>query len=667
MRKIMKKIVTILYVIMIVSTCMSTKIIAEEDHDSGYYLQKLRDYEVRKKNVSNTTNNEDFERFLDKVFIEGMEADFMTMHFSVIDYKKYGIEKPPVDLGEVNYEFDQENFDYYEDQLRELQSFDFDSLSYRQQYDYEALEYSIYETLADYGFYRYNFLLTSAKNVPEDIISNFTDYTFYDKESIDDYITCLKDIDRYFDDVLEYTRKQSEDGLPLVNEWIDYSVKVCEGVLNKTDDNEFIVSFEKRIAELDFLSESEKQSYCEENRKVVLQEVLPAYEKVMKEVEEYRGKAKLEDYVLCKLDKDYAELTYMLQGSNNKDLEEVFQELQDNFSYMEAQFVSCIYDRNSYQKYLSAMNGEGNVSLVGKECLEYLRKNLVAYYPDLGDVDYTVEELDPDTAPSTVIAYYWPAPVDNPNQNIIRTNPNNMSEGYETYGTFSHEGFPGHLYQHVYYAKTQPHDFRSVIGFSGYAEGWAVNATYYAYQFLGLRDENAAAALNFEDGYYFMLYSIVDIGTNYFGWSEQDVVDFFADSLVFTNMSIDSAREIRNFMIEMPGVYCSYGVGSSNFMTLCKKAQDTMKRNFDYIAYHDALLKNGPLPFNILEGAVDEYIEANNKTNFMPILFVILAVVAIAAVVFYLLGKKKRDKSIFFDEEHIRNELHGPERSEIEE
>ena len=30
----------------------------------------------------------------------------------------------------------------------------------------------------------------------------------------------------------------------------------------------------------------------------------------------------------------------------------------------------------------------------------------------------------------------------------------------------------------------------------------------------------------------------------------------------------------------------------------------------DYLAYHDALMKNGPLPFNILQTAVDEYIAA---------------------------------------------------------
>ena len=58
----------------------------------------------------------------------------------------------------------------------------------------------------------------------------------------------------------------------------------------------------------------------------------------------------------------------------------------------------------------------------------------------------------------------------------------------------------------------------------------------------------------------------------------------------------------------MPGVYCSYGLGCSNFFTLCKNTKAVLGDKFDYISYHDVLMKNGPLPFNILKGAVDEYV-----------------------------------------------------------
>lgn len=609
MRNMMKKLLTILFVLLFLCSCAKKKTPepVSEEYDGRTYIKLIEDYKPRAKNVSNTVDDKDFEAFLDKVFVESMESDYMTMHFSVIDYKSFGIEKPPVDLGEVKYGFDEENFKYMKDQLTELQSFDFDKLSYRQQYDYEALEYSIYETLASMCYYRYSFPIASGSNAPENLVSNFTDFTFYDKESVEDYLTCLKDIDRYFDDLLVYVDDQAKDGLPPIDPWIQHTQDACTSALNKTEDNEYIVSFDDRISELDFLSDEEKKAYSEENKQIVLNEVLPAYQKVNDTVGKYKGKAKVDDYALNKLDADYAKLNYILQGSSNKPIDEIFQELCDNYDYLEALLLSCVYDQNSYAKYNNAINGSGNLSLVGKDCLEFLRKNLVDYYPDLGDVEYTVEELDPDTAPSTAIAYYWPSPVDNHNQNIIRTNPNNMVPGFETYGTLSHEGFPGHLYQHIYYLKTAPHNFRSALSFIGYTEGWAVNAQFYAYLFSGVNDEYAAGALFFEDAYYFFLYSIIDIGVNYYGWSAKDIVNHFKDDPAM-NIDNSSATYLRNILIEMPGVYCSYGIGCSNFMTMCEDTKAKMGDKFSYQSYHETLMKNGPLPFHILQTAVDEYI-----------------------------------------------------------
>ena len=610
----MKKLLILLITLLLLCSCTIKKKETEPtvyEKDGSKYLELIKNYKTRTKNKNNTIDNPEFDKYLDSVFVDLMNSDFMTMHFKVVDYKKYNIDKPPVDLLTVNYGFDQENYDYFVKQLEELQAFDFDSLSYRQQYDYEAQEYSLYETLADYCYYQYNFIFSTGSCLPENLVSNFVDYTFYDEESLEDYMTCLEDVDRLFDDALKYTSEQSKDGYPLINAWIDYSRNACLGVLNKTDDNDFIVSFDKRIKELAFLSEDKKNEYIEKNKKIVLEEVLPAYQKVYDDLEQYRNKAKMDNYRLSNINKEYAELQYILSSSCNKSMDTLMQELTDNLAMLEAEYISCVYDESSFEKYNQALMGGYNFSLTGKNCLEYLRENLHTYYPDLGDVDYTVEQLDPDTAPSTTVAYYWPSPVDNLNQNIIRTNPNNMNEGFATYSTLAHEGLPGHLYQHVFYYRTNPHNFRSAIGFSGYTEGWAVNAQYYAMQISGIDDHYAASAVFFEDAYFFILYTIVDIGINYYGWKEKDIIKYFEDESRVFSFDNNTAKEMIDLFIEMPAVYTPYGAGYSNFMTLENKAKAALGGKFDYVKYHESLLKNGPLPFNILETAVDEYIAEN--------------------------------------------------------
>ncbi len=582
--------------------------IVEDKFSGEAYIEKIKSFKPREKRTDGAADDAKFDEFLDKVFKESVESDYLNMHFSVKDYKKMGIEKPEVTLGEVVYGQDEEGIDYMLDQVKELLSYDYSKLSRRQQFDYDALEYSIYETLAELCYYQYGSLFSSGSCVPENLTSNFTDFVFYDQESIEDYLILLQDIDRYFDDALKYTADQAADGHGMLDSWIEYSQEACDGVLNKTEDNEYIVSFQRRLDELDFLTDAQKADYIAKNRKIVLEEVLPSYKKVRDELEQYKGKVKNEDFILANLDKNYAELTFMLKGSNNYSIDTIFQQLKDNLDVLESEYFSCYYDKNSFAKLEQAMDGDWpQFELTGRDCLEYLRTSLKAYFPDLGDVDYTVDELDPDTAPDTAIAYYWPSPVDDYNQNMIKVNPNNMREGFETYGTLAHEGFPGHLYQHVYYYKTNPHNFRSVLSFIGYTEGWAVNATYYAYRFCGIEDDYAASALFFEDSYYFLVYSIIDIATNYYGMTAKEISEMFEKESRLLNVNTKMAKELRSFMIEMPGVYCSYGIGLSNFMTMAANAQREAK-NFDFIKYHGILMENGPLPFNILQTAVDQYV-----------------------------------------------------------
>ena len=160
----MKKIIALIMVLLVtLSGCTSEKksersadkidnnavnrVINGNDLSGKDYIDLLKNYVVRVKDQSRTEDNEEFDKFLDEIFIEGMEADYLTMHYNVIDYRSYGIEKPELTVGELEYSDDPDISDLV-DQMERLQEFDFDSLSYRQQYDYECLEYSLLESMA---------------------------------------------------------------------------------------------------------------------------------------------------------------------------------------------------------------------------------------------------------------------------------------------------------------------------------------------------------------------------------------------------------------------------------------------------------------------------------------------------------------------------------------
>ena len=118
----MKKIlVLMLSALLLLSGCTSKDPTPKEvEDDPGVvYIDQLKNFEVRKKKVNNTFDDPEFDKFLDEVFVYFMGSDYLTMHFNVIDYQKYGIEKPELSVGTVDYDDDSGQEDY-EKMLEEL-------------------------------------------------------------------------------------------------------------------------------------------------------------------------------------------------------------------------------------------------------------------------------------------------------------------------------------------------------------------------------------------------------------------------------------------------------------------------------------------------------------------------------------------------------------------
>lgn len=586
----------------------------ENDIRISTYVEKLENYKPHEKNLNNTVDNKEFDEFLDTIFYDFIGEDFLSMHFSVVDYKSLNITKPEVNCGKVEYAFDEDTYTKSLRQLEDLKKFDYDSLSYRQQYDYDVVEYNAYETILSASCYKYHFLFTTSSNIIENIETNFLNYTFYDLESLDDYMTCLKDIDRFFDDCLTYTKKQADEGLYLLDGWLDEVEDYGYSLLGASEIS-FLTEFENRINDLDFISDDEKKEYIKENNEIVENEVLPAIEKTLKEIEKYRGKANYENSKMINYSKDYAKAQYYLQGSFNDSIDEVFNLLVDELKTLTNAFITCIEDSN-LQMYLATLVYEPiePFTLDAKGILEFLRKNAYKAYPDLGNVSYNIDYLSDETGSSNAKAYYFESPLDNYNQNIIKVNPNNCDGGVDTFTTLAHEGFPGHLFQHVYSLKANEHKFRRVLGFIGNSEGYAVSAQKDSLYIAGIDDQEVIDALFFYYSDYFIMYSILDIGVNYYGWKVKDIKNFFNSDDVLSQVyefDDDGAQMYYDFFIEMPASYIPYGVGYAKHQKLRNKAKNALENDFDLPTYNNYVLKNGCIPFVLLEGCIDEYIKSN--------------------------------------------------------
>ena len=139
-------------------------------------------------------------------------------------------------------------------------------------------------------------------------------------------------------------------------------------------------------------------------------------------------------------------------------------------------------------------------------------------------------------------------------------------------------------------------------------EGWATYVESYAYQY-------AAALINHEDAesltrlaalnrsINLCLYSLVDIGIHYQGWSSAQTADFLKN---FGIRDASAVSQIYQYITETPGNYLKYYVGYLNFLDLKEEQQSLLGENFDLKSFHQKILEIGPVQFPVLRKYMNE-------------------------------------------------------------
>ncbi len=589
--KRISKLLSILLVLFILVGCGEDSSPSTEN----YYLTQLKNYEVREKN-STLDDNAEFDAYLDTIFDELVSDNYLYMHFNVADYKAMGIEKPEVGFGHIVYGVDEEEFNKTEKQLEELLAFDYDKLSLRQQYDYDLLHYSLLETLCGLEYSKYNLIFSSSSQFSDGIITNLMEFAIYDEESEEDFLVVLKDVPNYINEAIEYSKQQSNDGLYHSDDMLDEEISYIDTLISSNGK-----SIYEHYKEYDIYPEV---------KELVENEVIPAFVTLKDYLKTLYGKTTSDELTLCKIDEGYAEYTYLINSSSNRDITDIYNDLVELYFDWIYNFIGIYQDdENVLNKYGEYIQANKVLNLSSEDMLEYLRNNSSERYEYLEDANYVVSSLD--TLGNTTLGYYVSPPIDNLNQNVIRVNAKIDSDYYDQMSVFevmAHEGFPGHLYQNIYFQQTNPHKVRATQSFVGYTEGYADLAAYDALEMLDIPNEYKGIAridsITFNSH---ILYSIIDLGVNYFGWN----VKTLAKKL--DNLMLDSsmAQDLYDTVVAMPGVFVRYGVGFVNHINLRKKAMDELGEKFDFVAYDRAIIENGPLPFAILEGVVEDYINEN--------------------------------------------------------
>ena len=543
------------------------------------------------------SSDRQFRTFTRSLFQTEVSANTISLHYTLRSPSDYGIADIPATYGSLSSDPVAAKASV-RNVLSSLQEFDPDTLSSENALTFKILDTYLKNASTGTDYLLYQEPLGPVSGIHTQLPVLLSEYSFYDTQDVETYLALLKETPSYFDSVIRFEQKKAASGLFMPDYQADSVLDTCQSFIDMGKENYLVSTFNERIASLDLLPENKKDSFQKENMKLITEEIYPAYQNLITAIKSLKGKGMneqgLSHFPYGK--KYYEYLVRQTTGCN-----ESISRLQ---LMTRAQILE---DLSAMQKVLFPADAALTQASVLEQTspdsmLDDLRSKITDTFPEIPDVDFQVKYVPESMQDYLSPAFYMIPAIDNLTENVIYINNGQTASGLNLYTTLAHEGYPGHLYQTVYFSASEPDPIRSILDFGGYVEGWATYAEMMSY-YLAPLPKTEASLLQKNSSVILGLYALADMGIHYDGWSVTDTVRFFSDYGINDPNAVQSVYKL---IIGSPANYLKYYIGYLKFYELKKEMADAMGNQFSQKEFHRAVLDVGPAPFEIVYDEVEK-------------------------------------------------------------
>lgn len=552
-----------------------------------------QDYEVYTEASVQAQNA--FDQFTEELFREEISADAISLHYSLAAPSAYGIDKADSAFGEASLESMQADMADTRALQEELRQFDRSLLTDEQQLTWSVLDSYLETALMGDGLELYSRPLAPTIGVQAQLPILLAEYPFYSREDVEDYLWMLSQIDVYYGKLEEFEREKSAAGLYYSDTTVNHLIQSCESYLIPPQENFLTETFEEKLAGLTDVSEDEKEEWRQQHTALIAEHFVSAYQSLIETLNELKGTG-TNDAGMCGYPqgKEYYEyLVYAATGTSYGSVDELTDAVTNQIEE-DAMTVAEQLTPELYAEMLTCSFRETEPTQI----LEALQDQITDDFPELPACSYTVKSVPEALELSLSPAFYLTPPMDRYQDNVIYINGNEQYASTPLYTTLAHEGYPGHLYQTVYFSSVCDEPVRHLLSFPAYTEGWATYVEFQSYFFDNGLSPELQSLLMHNQAVTLGIHALLDLNINYYGWTKDQTAAFLEETYGITDR--ETSDRMFEAMVDNPSNYLEYYVGWLEIQEMREHAEETLGTNFDARAFHTFLLDMGPAPFSLI-------------------------------------------------------------------
>lgn len=249
-------------------------------------------------------------------------------------------------------------------------------------------------------------------------------------------------------------------------------------------------------------------------------------------------------------------------------------------------------NRTGFQLYLQSsefiIQSEGEIKNEFSELAKKVENVLGKFFTETSMKSFRIEPI-PEVTKNSPPAYY--------NNDTFYFNFFNKQFNRRTLvWSYLHEVAPGHHYQLGRTTIARPYGLDGEEHFIGFLEGWGAYAEDLGLE-MGLYKDKTMLLGKLEWQLIRAVRMVLDVRIHRDGWDKQQAMTYWRQVLP-TNMDI-AEREIAR-ITQWPGQVTSYMVGSHAIKKIRQQSKQRSPQTFNVSAFHERLLRCGPVPLNVL-------------------------------------------------------------------